>query len=234
MEWYLPFFEDADGYKAIGEFSTSYLRKKSAPEQILESLGRVWIIICIRNPTKRFISEYKHRVRNGHLPKDDFKELDLESYHKAINRNLHILEKGNYSKNIQKYFDAFGVDNVLVIDNKAMYEIPSDTLSETYRFLDIDPTYRPPIVDKRISKGIIPKSERLDKIRQHIWRWLRTHYPRGIDVLKRLRIPDWYRRLNADTLKVSDAVVRELNRYYAEEVDKLKDLLNRDLDWDGF
>lgn len=234
IEWYLPFFEGANEYKAVGEFSTSYLQKKIAPEQILESLGKVRIIICVRNPTKRFISEYKQCIRNGYFPKDEFKSLDLEAYHTAIDTNLHILEVGKYSKNIQRYLKAFGDSNVLCIDNKAMYENPSDTLSKTYHFLGVDTTYNPSIIDKRISKGIIPKNLWLDKMRQRAWRWLRRYCPHCIDVLKRLRIPDWYRVTNTDKFEVSSKVVCELNRYYAEEVANLEDLLNLELNWDGF
>lgn len=234
MDWYLRFFKGAEGYKAVGEFSTSYLRKQSAPEQILESLGTIKIIVCIRNPIERFLSEYRHLIRNGHLPRNEFMTLDMERYHEVISLGLHILEKGEYSRNIKRYFDTFGTHRVLVVDNRAMRDNPDAVLHKTYTFLGVDARYRPPIMDKRISRGVIPKSEYLDRIRRSIWRWSRNHYPGLIDIVKRFSISDLYRKVNAGEFRVSDEVIEDLNRYYTEEFASLEALLGRDLAWSGF
>jgi hypothetical protein len=151
----------------------------------------------------------------------------------VIAMGLHILEKGYYSHNIQRYFDAFGANNVLVIDNKSMHESPLETLKETYSFLNVDPTYSPPIMERRI-RGIIPRNEWLNRARRAVWLWLRDHYPDGINYLKRLHIPELYSMVNAGELIVSDEVISELNRHYAEEVASLADILSRDLAWTGF
>src|SRR5687767_11173390 len=59
VDWYLEHFRGSEGYKAVGEFSPSYLPRPITAEQIRNTLGPVKILTTLRSPITRFISHYK-------------------------------------------------------------------------------------------------------------------------------------------------------------------------------
>ena len=73
-EWYLSHFQHAGDYRAVGEYSPSYIRDPDAAKRILEDLGEVKIICALRNPVERFLSDYKQGIRDKKL------ELDKQLY----------------------------------------------------------------------------------------------------------------------------------------------------------
>jgi hypothetical protein len=230
MDWYLGHFENAKEYKAIGEFSTSYLRKECAPRQILDSLGMVKIIVCIRNPVTRFFSHYKRLIRIGVLAKKEYSTLDTNSYEKAVQIDPKLLSMGNYSENLIRYFDKFGQENVYIALNDEMETTPEKLLHNLYSYLGVFSEFKPSILEKRISRGIIPKSLKLEKFRKWSWTFLRDYFPPAINLIKRLQLGDFYRNINEMDLVVEKNVWEILIKYYEGEIDRLEKYLDISLE----
>lgn len=229
IKWYLEHFEAGRGYKAIGEFSTSYLQKKEAPKQIIESLGKIKILVCIRNPIDRFVSNYKHLVRTGKLPKKDYIELNKETFGKAIRVEPKLLIKGKYTIGIESYFNFFGREKVHIVLNEEMRNEGRKTVAAVYRFLGVDGRFQPPILNRVISQGIMPKYVQIEKSRIFIWRLMKNYWPTGIDFLKKHHVGDYLRKLNTDEFLVTDEVITELRSYYSPEIERLQRLTEMDL-----
>src|SRR5215469_13417957 len=62
---YLRLFHRADGCKAIGEASPSYLWDANAPYRIARAIPDAKIIILLRDPVERAYSHYLMDVREG-------------------------------------------------------------------------------------------------------------------------------------------------------------------------
>lgn len=231
LEWYLNHFKDSGIYKARGEFSATYLQYPEVAANIMNTIGEVKIIASLRNPVERFISHYKHLYRLGQVR---FERLDKTNFNEVINGHPELLERGNYSRYIKEFMDTFGRENMLVLFKEDIDRHPRETLQKLYRFLGVDPDFIPPILDKKVSPGIIPKIYFLEYLRVNMYRIFKKSAPSVLNLIRKTRIAELYRKLNnkKDALGITEDVEKELGTYYEEDILELELILNRSLgDW---
>ena len=238
VDWYARHFADSDGYRAVGEFSPSYLAVPSSLERMRSTLEDVRIIASLRNPVDRFLSDYKHRLRSGSFP-PEARHLQLERYAWAIDRKPRLLANGMYHAGLEGFMQTYGRDRVHVVLQEDIESDPKGVLRSLYGFLGVDPEFVPPIVEKRTSPSIVPRAQWLENLRRSTFRRLNRLSPKVVVLIRRLRLAEIYRRLNHDSSDDSftvDPRVREaLRAHYADDVEKLADLLGRPLDaWRDF
>lgn len=229
-DWYLKHFQKAVGHKAIGEFTASYL-VDVPPAALLELLGPVQIIVCLRNPVSRFISQYRVEVRRGLLPKRDFQRLTLENLPAAVSRCSNLLEGGMYYAPLRDYLAAFGRGQAQIIVKDDIDAAPLQVVQECYGFLGVDRDFTPPAVFSQIHQSYIHKREALQRLRLLLARAARKYAPWSINTRYRATLSRLYRRVNEDDQDIVLAAgVREfLQDYYAEEVLRLEQLIDREL-----
>lgn len=234
IEWYLEYFKDSEGYRAAGEISPGYLVNPVAPERIASVLGQVKIIVSIRNPIDRFVSHYKHSIRDNHLPMAEFNSLNIETFHKAIKLVPSLLRNGNYYDDIKGYIDTFGAENVYILVKEDIDKDAEREIRKLYKFLEVDQTYIPPMVNQQVNLGIMPRYIIVEHFRVRIFRFCEHKAPWIINYVRKLRLPQIYKRFNSkkdeEKLVIEDAVLRELSSFYYAEVSKIKGLLGRELE----
>lgn len=139
-------FSAAKGENAVGERSSLLLTSISAPTRILESLGRIRIIACLRNPVSRAHGNYRFTALEG-LEDRSFAEAlrtetdrskTLTGHWSEVNPFAYA-ERSRYALSLQRYFDLFGQDNVLCLKSEALSADPEEELSRAFNFLDIPP-----------------------------------------------------------------------------------------------
>ena len=233
IDWYARHFEGAEGYTAIGEFSPSYLAVPSSLERMRSILEDVRIIASLRNPVDRFLSDYKQRIRSGSFPADA-RKLNLERFEWAIERKPRLLANGMYHDGLAGFMRAYGRDRVHVVLQEEIEEDPHAVVRSLYAFLQVDTDFVPPIVTKRTSPGIMPRLQWLEDLRGWIFRRLNRLSPHAVVLVRKLRLAEIYRRMNhdarTDSFTVDPSVREALRAYYAEDIDKLEQLLGRPLD----
>jgi len=117
-----------DTLPAIAQFEAGYI---DYAEPGIETIRKYLcenprIIICVRDPVERMLSEYKMRVRtirgNGTFVENyDFENtLEMEQYRSTNNIREYFLyfsykERSRYSEKIEAYIKAFGKENVHVV-----------------------------------------------------------------------------------------------------------------------
>lgn len=122
---YLALFSGADGKKAIGEASISYLYDPGSPVRIRSYLGdQIKIIVLVRNPVDMSYSLWGHQVRMGaeslsfesglaretdRLNKPEFAASCL-----GWVANYAYTGRAMYGRQIQRYFNTFGPANIKV------------------------------------------------------------------------------------------------------------------------
>ncbi|MGD9209546.1 MAG: hypothetical protein PVI90_02160, partial [Desulfobacteraceae bacterium] len=133
-----------------------------------------------------------------------------------------ILEYGFYAKYLKQWYDTISSDRIKVfIFEDDLLEHPEKMISDTYRFLDIDPNFIPTIPPKAINKS---------------WGRTRTVFS--------YYLPDWVKRLTRnrggnfldrhDFLKKGYIKQRDfkfLNNAYKNEKNELEKLLGRKIPW---
>ena len=151
-ERYLKLFRDARGEKRIGESSPWYLFSQRAAAEIHTYDPQAKIIIMLRNPVDMMYSLWAQFRYSGNEQIESFEEaLAAEPDRrqgKRIRRAAHCIsglyyrDMARFCEQTQRYFDVFGRDNVKVVifddfkaDTAAVYR---DVLA----FLELDPSFR--------------------------------------------------------------------------------------------
>lgn len=128
-QWYNHHFEDGEKKKILADFSTSYLQNPSISSEIRDYNSYVKIMVMLRNPTERAISDFRFLYSRGLI-----KEKNLLQ---AFSKNRTIRETGNYYTLIKPFFDHFDNDRVKIIFFKQLSE-PDKLLNDVCDFLEIE------------------------------------------------------------------------------------------------
>jgi hypothetical protein len=146
------------------EASPEYLFIPSLANRISELLPDVKLIAMLRNPTERAISHYYHKVRErretlplfeallaeddriGEGPRDD-ELMDPDFMHffykKSDFMNFSYKKRGLYKEQLDRFWQVFSRDQVLVLNSDEFFREPLVTVSAACRFLEIDEEFVP-------------------------------------------------------------------------------------------
>ena len=237
---YFSYFAMAKNEKRVGEASVRYLYSKCAAAEIKEFCPEARIIIMLRNPVDMI---YSRHSQNIFAMNDDIKDfevsLEAEEDQKLDLRvprdaksveQLFYRDAARYSEQVQRYFEAFGRENVHVIVYDDFKDDTASVYRETLRFLDVDQEFQPRFEVKNANKVT----------RSRILQWILQNRRSPLIRAARLLLPFRFR------MKVSPAIQilytsyvprppmdpelrRRLQAEFAPEVGRLSELLGRDL-----
>jgi len=202
FEWYEGIFAECPPTAAVGEFCTSYLIDSEAPARIRHRYPEVRLIVSLRHPVDRAYSSYLNDIVAGAVP-------PTMGFREALQSHPEYAEAGKYARYLRNYLDLFPREQLLVSIFDDARRDPLAAIQETYRFLDVDPTFRPAMLDRRVGIGRVPRF-------QWIERWLidtSTAFRR-----RRALRPLWWR---AKRLGMGDRL-RALNTVSAERMEGLR------------
>jgi hypothetical protein len=152
IDWYEKEFCQAGDAIAIGEKTAGYLLNEDTPGLIREFLPGVRILIVLRDPVDRAISQINHHIRSGHISPhlDPGNFLDSDLFSKMDSR-FSIVERGRYLNQIKRYYEHFDEDRILIFINETdIRKTPELTLSKTCEFLRVNSMFDFPMKDKKI------------------------------------------------------------------------------------
>ncbi len=221
--WYRDLFGSAEPSQLIGENSNSYLVQPGAAELIHRWLPGVKLVTMLRNPVERAYSGYCMRLRYGEVTDDIWAHLDPDRQ-----PDSEILSSGLYFERLRPYVSLFARDQLHFIVHDDLSTAADTVLSGLCEFLGTD--FRPEsmIVSDRINdkQGLWP-SQRFHRLYE------RSSLVKSInDSIRGTWAHAAIKR--ALTRKVSyPALPPELRRrmaaFFADDVDRLSELLARDL-----
>lgn len=229
---YLELFNDISGRRVVGEASAAYLDFPPTAGRIKTSVPDAKIIIMLRNPSERAFSEYLANVTLGYEKRtfnqtvtDEIKEIRNEPTN-AYNS----VSRGLYYNHVKRYQDLFGNKNVKVIIFEDFIKNTQLILEEVLEFLGINKKIEFELEPKnqyRIPKGGIAELLFADsKIRKII--------KKSIPVNMRIRFGEKY-LLKKEIRPTIDLETKKiLDDIYSEDINKLSNLLNRELKWKPF
>ena len=167
---YLSLFAGVTTEIRIGEGSTSYLYSRNAAAEIKKFSPSSKIIMMLRSPIEMMNSMYHEQRFHGYEPLATFEDaLVAEQDRKAGKRipdTVYILESlfyreiAQYTVHLQRFFDAFGRENVQVILFDEFVRNTREIYQQTLQFLEVDPHFETEFPIRNMSK--MPRS-----------RWLR-------------------------------------------------------------
>jgi hypothetical protein len=158
-EWYdATFFGHADERtKLHGEKSTTYIERPDAGRRIRTVLPDAQILIILRDPVARAISNYRFSVDNGleALPLDQAlaKERERAGEASATSTNPYAYrQRGHYAEYVGEYLELFDPAqiNIMVFEELVGN---AQRLAELYRWLGVDESVTPPSLEKVVNRS---------------------------------------------------------------------------------
>ncbi len=151
INWYLAHFPVIpDGKNFLtGEASPSYFDHPNAAQRIFQVFPKIKLIVLLRNPVDRAISQY-HQWRRLNWENRSFEEAiasDLEKLTKAPEKvnywrqELNYLVRGVYVEFLQEWMSLFSREQFLILKSEDFYANPEASMQEVLRFLDL-PEYQ--------------------------------------------------------------------------------------------
>lgn len=227
---YLRLFENCKEERAVGEASPSYLWDERAPYRIKEAVPHARIFAILRNPVERAYSHYLMDIREGKqsLPFLEAITKDYEEEVKGWGISHLYVELGFYARQLQRYFDAFGMSQVRIFLYEDLKEDPRKLIRSMLTFLEVDPSCVSNIdVQQRHNSHVVPRNVLANSVLKS----------RVLKVLGRRLMPPQVKRVASQRLLIKDAPIPKMEEdakeflmnLYLSDIQHLQRLIDRDL-----
>jgi sulfotransferase family protein len=160
LSWYRSFGPiERQGRKRITvDGSPYYFIHPSAPYQAAATLPSAKVVVLLREPATRALSQYWDEVKLGRetLSFGDALEAEPErlageveriladpGYYSEAHEHLSYALWGRYAEHLERWFEAFGRERVLVVRSEDMFADPGTTFRQVTDFIGIDPAEPP-------------------------------------------------------------------------------------------
>lgn len=183
------------------------------------------IIVILRNPIERAISNYLHHVRDGKEPLPFERAIQAEStrHEEGWWWGFQYTKVGLYYGQVNAYINAFGSKNIKVIVYEEYLTDPRSVIEQILQFLEVDSSIVPDL-SLRINVSGIPRN-------RLIYKFVGKYGLLG-SKLARLIPPRIYNSIEQKLLfrpTLAASTRDQLVNFYRDDIDKLEDLLQRDL-----
>ena len=141
LSWYKHQFSGAGDALARGEASTLYTKfpeYQGVPERIAGLIPDVKLVYVVRDPIVRLRSHYQHRFMTG---------AETAPAEVALLENPIYLSCSRYAMQLERYLDHFPREQILIVRSESLKHDRQATVQEVYRFLGVDPTRLPPVLE---------------------------------------------------------------------------------------
>lgn len=151
LDWYLSHFPqltNAEQPIFSGEASPNYFEDDRVAARIHQVFPEMKLILLLRNPVNRAISQYHHWVRLGleRQPLATVMESEMEQlsgYPHSVVRDIYwqtsskYLWRGIYVVFLKHWLQFFPREQLLVLKSEDFYQNPAATLQQVFEFLEL-------------------------------------------------------------------------------------------------
>ena len=153
LKWYQSQFSSSTPELMNFEASTNYLFYPWAAKRVFDTLPNSKIIILLREPKQRALSQYKHQIRSKEEQygftealEREFNIMD-EEYEKILAnpkyfsksfRNYSYLKRGLYCEQIKNWLQYFKLENLFISSSESFFKDPNKICNKIFCFLEIE------------------------------------------------------------------------------------------------
>jgi hypothetical protein len=224
IDWYADYFRHCGSGMTVGELSPMYFASPQARERIARDLPQCKIICSLRDPVERAYSNYR-MLRRIVATKVDFET--------AATTRGDLLESNRYGTHLAQWLASFGRERVQVLIYDDLESMPQAFLDSVCDFIGIA---RFPLSSSKVGAERVlavntqPASPRLAKVARDVVGWfVARRYHRAANRVRESRIIKYMLEGGDPFPPLSADVARRLREYYRPEVEKLENLIGRDL-----
>ena len=227
MEFYKTYFKDASSHARIGDLSPMYYYDPNAAYRIHKHFPRVKILSILRDPVDMVYAFYLKR-----------KEIEkrAKTFTLELEKTPQFLDMGFYHRLLTPYFDYFSREQIRICIFEDFFKNSRQGLASIFRYLGVDDSFVPSMVDKRVNPTKPPSSARrvwlnglmLSSLNKPSLSWIKTLLHR----MKMVRL-DYGKLVEKENTPqkppLESTLRRELCEMYKPDVKRLEMLIDRDL-----
>ena len=137
---YKSHYNKVNSEKAIGEISPSYLYYSDSAKKIYDTLGKIKIIIILRNPFEKAYSQYMHLVRDKRetLSFWDALQIEKQRMKEGWSDIWRYAESSLYTDRIKTFINVFGKSNVKIILFEDFISETNSVMKDIFKFLNVE------------------------------------------------------------------------------------------------
>jgi hypothetical protein len=156
LDWYNAHFfpVPSSGQFLTGEASPTYLLDLKTAQRVFDHFPQVKLLIILRNPVDRAISQYYDHFywlgrEKRSLPEAIHSEIEvlnaldaptkIEIYSPFWKTQKGHLWRGLYVYFIEKWMQIFPREQFLILRSEDLYTHPQETMQQVFQFLEISP-----------------------------------------------------------------------------------------------
>jgi hypothetical protein len=225
---YTALFRNAPVGRATGEASTLYLYSSKAPARIQRYVPDVRLVAILRNPVERAYSAFTYLRERGSEPRASFLDaLAAEDERVAQNWShiWHYRRMGLYYEQLSRYYERFGADQIRVFLYEELVDDPGRIVRQLFEHIRVDPAFEARTSVRRNISGE-PRYRFLAPILSP------NRLTTRLRPLLAGRLDPLVTRIKQRAMvkpPMPEAAMRQLNFFYRSDVERLGDLIGRDL-----
>ena len=136
VEWYLEKMPSTRADQVTIERSVGYFYSDKAPERVHNMNSSVKLIVVVRDPTMRALSEYADlKARNPNYP--PFEQLVIDKQTGRVNENYYITQNSVYHMHLLRWLKFFPLDQFLFVEGDELAESPLAVLHRVENFIGV-------------------------------------------------------------------------------------------------
>lgn len=161
----------------LGEKSTSYIEDLQSSANIANTIKGCKILVLLRNPVFRAISNYKFSNNNG---------LDTRELYDAISNRVEInddvpnisvnpfkyVERGEYLRYLEQWEHNIDKENIKIVISESLFGNLT-TIQDIYKFLGVDNQFCPLLLNNKINSS---EGDKISEKEEATVKYLYEHY----------------------------------------------------------
>jgi hypothetical protein len=167
LNWYSNHYQEAGNHQLCGDITPYYLFHPRCPCSIHTALPQAKLIVLLRDPVERTISQFFHAKRHGFEPLDLEAALDAEATRLADAAaalqqpgNVHFshqkhsyVSRSRYEEQLQRYEALFPRQQILVCRSEDLFGNMPTCLERITHFLGVAPLSTPAATQANAGRG---------------------------------------------------------------------------------
>ena len=140
--WYASHYAGAAPQQRCGDITPFYLFHPQAPQRIHSLLPKAQLIVLLRDPVERALSQYFHSVRLGFetLALEDALAAEQERLNSGERQHLQehsYMSRSRYLEQLDRYGALFPDQQLLVLQSEALFTDPAAKWQQIETFLGL-------------------------------------------------------------------------------------------------
>ncbi|NUO09142.1 MAG: sulfotransferase [Candidatus Brocadia sp.] len=218
--------------RMIGDISPSYLYYCNVSGRILSELGKIKIVMVLRNPVEKAYTQYMHLIRDNRETLLFYDALMEEQKRMLAGWSdiWRYAESSLYAERVNKYISIFGPDNVKFILFDDFVIAPDEVMRSLFKFLNVDADVHCD-TSKTYNRTGTPKFKMVSDFfakPNPVKTIVKKIIPEKLRIPTRLALLDW----NTGKKNSMDRKSREyLIKYFSDDIVDLSKILGNKLWW---